>query len=134
MIDKKEIKHPEKEFTHGLFSAGVLIDGWLYVSGQGPLDMKTGVGLIGTIEEETTLTLKNLELILKNAGVDRDHVVRCTCYLSDMKYFEGFNRIYGEFFTGIRPARTTVQAGLMKGIKVEIDAVARVPAGPIAGT
>lgn len=134
MIDKKEIKHPEKEFTHGLFSAGVLIDGWLYVSGQGPLDMKTGVGLIGTIEEETALTLKNLELILKNAGVDRDHVVRCTCYLSDMKYFEGFNRIYGEFFTGIRPARTTVQAGLMKGIKVEIDAVARVPAGPIAGT
>lgn len=134
MIDKKEIKHPEKEFTHGLFSAGVLIDGWLYVSGQGPLDMKTGVGLIGTIEEETVLTLKNLELILKNAGVDRDHVVRCTCYLSDMKYFEGFNRIYGEFFTGIRPARTTVQAGLMKGIKVEIDAVARVPAGPIAGT
>ncbi|MEZ5412916.1 MAG: RidA family protein [Opitutaceae bacterium] len=134
MIDKKEIKHPEKEFTHGLFSAGVLIDGWLYVSGQGPLDMKTGVGLIGTIEEETALTLKNLELILNNAGVDRDHVVRCTCYLSDMKYFEGFNRIYGEFFTGIRPARTTVQAGLMKGIKVEIDAVARVPAGPIAGT
>jgi 2-iminobutanoate/2-iminopropanoate deaminase len=134
MIDKKEIKHPEKEFTHGLFSAGVLIDGWLYVSGQGPLDMKTGVGLIGTIEEETALTLKNLELILKNAGVDRDHVVRCTCYLSDMKNFEGFNRIYGEFFTGIRPARTTVQAGLMKGIKVEIDAVARVPAGPIAGT
>ncbi|MCP5529428.1 MAG: RidA family protein [Opitutaceae bacterium] len=133
-MDKKEIKHPEKEFTHGLFSAGVLIDGWLYVSGQGPLDMKTGVGLIGTIEEETVLTLKNLELILKNAGVDRDHVVRCTCYLSDMKYFEGFNRIYGEFFTGIRPARTTVQAGLMKGIKVEIDAVARVPAGPIAGT
>lgn len=127
MIDKKEIKHPEKEFTYGLFSAGVEIDGWLYVSGQGPLDMKTGVGLVGTIEEETALTLKNLELILKNAGIDRDHVVRCTCYLSDMKYFEGFNKTYGEFFTGIRPARTTVQAGLMKGIKVEIDAVARMP-------
>lgn len=125
MIKKKEIKHPEKEFTYGLFSAGVEIDGWLYVSGQGPLDMKTGVGLVSTIEEETALTLKNLELILKNAGIDRDHVVRCTCYLSDMKYFEGFNNTYGEFFTGVRPARTTVQAGLMKGIKVEIDAIAR---------
>ena len=127
MIYKKEIKHPEKEFTYGLFSAGMEIDGWLYVSGQGPLDMKTGVGLASTIEEETALTLKNFELILKNAGIDRHHVVRCTCYLSDMKYFEGFNQTYGELFTGIRPARTTVQAGLMKGIKVEIDAIARMP-------
>jgi len=127
MINKKEITHPEKEFTYGLFSAGVLVDGWLYVSGQGPLDMKTGVGMHGTIEEETAVTLRNLELILKNAGLDREHVVRCTCYLSDMAHFEGFNRIYGEFFTGVRPARTTVQAGLMKGIKVEIDAIARVP-------
>ncbi len=128
MINKKEITHPEKEFTYGLFSAGVLVDGWLYISGQGPLDMKTGAGQHGSMEEETALTLRSLELILKNAGLDREHVVRCTCYLSDMADFEEFNRVYGEFFTGVRPARTTVQAGLMKGIKVEIDAIARVPA------
>lgn len=127
MIEKIEVRHPEKKFTYGLFSAGVLVDGWLYVSGQGPLNMETGERVPGSIKEETRLTLENLEAILKEAGADRNHVVRCTCYLARMDEFEGFNTAYGEFFTGIRPARTTVQAGLMKSIKVEIDAVARVP-------
>ncbi len=124
-MSKKEIQHPEKKFTYGLFSAGIVCDGWLYVSGQGPLDMKTGKLVAGTIEEETKRTLGHIEAILKEAGARRDNVVKCTCYLSDMSYFEGFNRAYGEFFGDVRPARTTVGAQLMKGIKVEIDAVAR---------
>mgnify|MGYP002713280283 CR=1 FL=1 len=126
MSENIEIRHPEKRFTYGLFSAGVIRDGWLYLSGQGPLDMVTGKAVHGTIEEETALTLKHIETILKEAGGKREDVVRCTCYLSDMGNFEGFNNAYGDFFTGIRPARTTIQAGLMKGIKVEIDAVAKV--------
>lgn len=125
MVEKTEIKHPEKKFTYGLFSAGVAVDGWLYISGQGPLDMSTGKAVPGTIEEETRLTLQHVDEILGEAGITRDHVVRCTCYLADLGDFEGFNRAYGEFFTGIRPARATVQAGLMKGIKVEIEAVAK---------
>ncbi len=129
MSENREIRHPEKRFTYGLFSAGVIRDGWLYLSGQGPLDMETGKAVHGTIEEETALTLQHIESILKEAGCKRSDVVRCTCYLSDMENFEGFNTTYGKFFTGVRPARTTIQAGLMKGIKVEIDAVARVPEG-----
>ncbi len=129
MSENKEIRHPAKRFTYGLFSAGVIRDGWLYLSGQGPLDMTTGKAVHGTIEEETALTLKHIDTILKEAGCKREDVVRCTCYLSDMGNFEGFNNTYREFFTGIRPARTTIQTGLMKGIKVEIDAVAKVPEG-----
>ena len=125
-MKKTEIKHPEKKFTYGLFSAGVLVDGWLYISGQGPLDMTTGNAIHGTIAEETALTLKNINAILGEAGLTKEHVIRCTCYLADMNDFEGFNQTYGEFFTGVRPSRTTVQAGLMKGIKIEIDAVAKI--------
>ncbi len=124
-MSKKEIQHPDKKFTYGLFSAGIVCDGWLYVSGQGPLDMKTGKLVEGTIQEETRRTLDHIEAILKEAGATRDNVVKCTCYLSDMEYFEGFNQAYGEFFRDVRPARTTIGAQLMKGIKVEIDAVAR---------
>jgi 2-iminobutanoate/2-iminopropanoate deaminase len=124
---KKEIRHPDKEFTYGLFSAGISSGGFLFVSGQGPLDMKTGLRIPGTIEEETARTLHNLERILEEAGCGRDDVVRCTCYLADMDDFEGFNRAYGSFFTGVRPARTTIGARLMKSIRVEIDAIARCP-------
>jgi len=122
---KKEIRHPDKEFTYGLFSAGVSSGDWLFVSGQGPLDMKSGKRVPGTIEEETLRTLNNLDRVLGEAGCTRDNVVKCTCYLADMDDFEGFNRAYGEFFTGVRPARTTVGARLMKSIRVEIDAIAR---------
>ena len=124
---KKEIPHPENEFTYGLFSAGIACDGWLFISGQGPLDMKTGKRVAGTIEEETVRTLDNLEKILLEAGCTREDVVKCTCYLADMSDFEGFNRAYGSFFTGVRPARTTIGAALMKSIRVEIDAIAKLP-------
>ena len=56
-----------------------------------------------------------------------DDVVKCTCHLADIHDFTRFNQVYREFFTGILPARTTVQSGLGDGIKVEIDAIARKP-------
>jgi 2-iminobutanoate/2-iminopropanoate deaminase len=124
-MPKTEIHHPDKKVSTGAYSAGVACDGWLYVAGQGPLDMKTGQVVHGTVEEETRLTLSHIGAILKEAGCAFDDVVKCTCHLSDIKDFDGFNRAYAEFFTGIRPARTTVQSVLWGGIKVEIDAIAR---------
>jgi len=124
---KIEIKHPDKQVSTGAYSAGVLADGWLYVSGQGPLDMKTGAIVGSTIEEQTRLTLSHIGKILEAAGASADDVVKCTCHLSDIKDFDRFNGVYAEFFKGIRPARTTVQSVLWGGIKVEIDAIARVP-------
>ena len=125
---KTEIKHPDKQVSTGAYSAGVLMDGWLYVSGQGPLNLKTGEVVHGTIEEETRLTLEHVGKVLEAAGCSFDDVVKCTCHLIDIKDFNRFNAVYAEFFKGVKPARTTVQSGLGGGIKVEIDAVARVPA------
>lgn len=124
-MPKKEIKHPDKQVSTGAYSAGVLIDGWLYISGQGPLDMKTGEIVPGSVEDQTRVTLSHIGEILEAAGCAFDDVVKCTCHLSDIRDFDAFNKVYAEFFTGIRPARTTVQSALWGGIKVEIDAIAR---------
>lgn len=128
-MSKTEIKHPDKVADTGAYSAGVLVDGWLYISGQGPLDLNTGEILSGTIEEETRLTLRHIGKILEAAGCTFDDVVKCTCHLADIRDFDRFNRAYAEFFSGIRPARTTVQSAL-GGVQVEIDAIARVPGSP----
>jgi 2-iminobutanoate/2-iminopropanoate deaminase len=124
-MPKHEIKHPDKLVSTGSYSAGVQIDGWLFVSGQGPLDLRTGDVVRGSIEDETRLAMSNIEKILEAASYTFDDVVRCTCHLADIRDFDGFDRAYSTFFSGVRPARTTVQSVLWNGIKVEIDAIAR---------
>jgi 2-iminobutanoate/2-iminopropanoate deaminase len=126
-MPKTEVRHPDKAVSTGAYSAGVIMDGWLYISGQGPIDFKTGKVLSGTIEEETRFVLSHIGKILEAAGCGFDDVVKCTCHLSDIADFDAFNRTYATFFSGIRPARTTVQSVLWGGIKVEIDAIARLP-------
>lgn len=124
-MPKREIKHPDKLVSTGSYSAGVHVDGWLFVSGQGPLDLRTGEVVRGSIEEETRLTMAHIGKILEAAGYSFEDVVKCTCHLADIRDFDGFDRAYSQYFRGIRPARTTVQSVLWNGIKVEIDAVAR---------
>jgi 2-iminobutanoate/2-iminopropanoate deaminase len=124
-MPKVEIKHPDKVASTGSYSAGVEIDGWLFISGQGPLDLRTGALVRGSIEEETRLTLNHIGKVLRTAGYSFADVVKCTCHLGDIQDFGRFDKVYAEFFPGIRPARTTVQSGLGDGIKVEIDAIAR---------
>lgn len=124
---KREIKHPGKQKPTGAYSAGLVVDGWVFVSGQGPLDITTGRVVEGTIEEQTRLTLARLAVILQTAKCGLQEVVKCTCYLADIGDFDRFNKVYAEFFHGVRPARTTVQSVLWGGIKVEIDAIARIP-------
>jgi 2-iminobutanoate/2-iminopropanoate deaminase len=111
----------------GAYTPGVLVDGWLHVSGQGPLAIATNQVVRGTIAEETRLTLSRIEAIVRAAGGTMADVVKCGCYLADIGDFTAFDRAYAEFFPGARPARTTVQAALWSGIKVEIDALARIP-------
>lgn len=128
-MPKKEIRHPDKEKSTGAYSAAVDIDGWVYVSGQGPVDPKTAQPVRGTIEEETRYVLQQLEIILKAAGCSRHDIVKCTSHLADIKEFDRYNAAYREFFQGVAvlPARTTVESVLWNGIKVEIDCVARKP-------
>lgn len=124
MTAKTEIFHPDKRVSTGAYSAGVFVDGWLYISGQGPLDLRTGEVIGRTIEEQTRLTLSHIGKILKSAGLSYENVVKCTCHLADINDFDRFNVVYAEFFPGVRPARTTVQSVLWGGIRVEIDAIA----------
>ena len=125
-MKKIEIKHPEKRANTGAYSDGVLIDGWLYISGQGPLDLSTGEVIRGTIEEETLLTLSHIKKIIEAVNGTIDDIVKCTVHLSDINDFDRYNKVYSSFFDGIKPARTTVQSVLSDGIKIEIDAIARI--------
>ena len=129
-MSKRDIKHPEKQVSTGAYSAGVLVDGWLYVSGQASLDYRTGRIIRGTVEEETRCTLEHIEKILHAAGATIPDIVKCTVHLHDIREFDRFNQAYFDFFAArgatILPARTTVQSVLYDDLKVEIDAVARV--------
>lgn len=129
-MKKKEIIHPEKKdksFSTGAYSSGVVVDGWLYISGQGPIDFKTSTFVLGTIEDETRLTLHNINCILQAAGCSFDDVVKCSVHLANINDFDAYNAIYATHFSGIKPARTTVQSVLGQGIKIEIDAIAKIP-------
>lgn len=134
MANKIQIRHPDvKEgFKTGAYSPGIVCDGWLYVSGQATVDYPNGVYVLGTIEDETHRTMQNVGQILEATGCSWDDrsavaVVKSTVHLADINDFAAYNDVYTSYFTGIKPARTTVQSGLGHGIKVEIDVVAKVP-------
>lgn len=125
-MPKIEIKHPDKLVGTGAYSAAVLVDGWVFISGQGPLELSTGKVVTGSIEEETLLTLSHVKKIVEAAGGNINDIVKCTVHLSDINDFDRYDAAYASFFTGIKPARTTVQSVLSDGIKVEIDAIAKI--------
>ena len=111
----------------GPYNQAVQAGGWLYCSGQIPLDPATGemVGS-GDVEAETRQVLRNLQAVLRAAGTEAARVVRTTVYLVDLADFQAVNAIYAEMFgSGVSPARACVQvAALPKGSRVEIDCIA----------
>ena len=113
----------------GPYNQAVQANGWLYCSGQIPLDPASGTMVGGgDVEAETRQVLKNLEAVLQAAGTTPSRVVRTTVYLVDLNDFQAVNAIYGECFgEGVSPARACVQvAALPKGSRVEIDCIAYV--------
>ena len=99
--------------------------GLLFLSGQIPLDPKTGELVKGTIEAETRRVMENLGAVLAADGAGFQHVVKTTVYLTDMADFAKMNEVYGGYFPATPPARATVQvAAQPRGARVEIDAVA----------
>lgn len=125
-MEKIKINHPDRDrsFVTGAYSDGVIINNFLFVSGQASVDFKTSKFVLGSIEEETLNTMRNLKEIIETAGGSMNDVVKCTVHLSDINDFDRFNEIYATFFSGTKPARTTVQSVLGEGIKVEIDCIA----------
>jgi len=126
-MQKIKVIHPDRDsaFDTGAYSDGVLVDGYLFISGQASIDFKTSKFMLGSIEEETHRTLQNIKAILEAAGGKMEQVVKCTVHLKDIGEFDRYNQVYGQYFSGIKPARTTVQSILAEGIKVEIDCIAR---------
>jgi reactive intermediate/imine deaminase len=111
----------------GPYNQAVIAGGWLYCSGQIPLNPATGAMVgEGNVEAETRQVLRNLKAVLQEAGTDPSHVVRTTVFLVDLGDFQAVNAIYAEMFgDGVSPARACVQvAALPKGSKVEIDCIA----------
>ncbi|NND07139.1 MAG: RidA family protein [Saprospiraceae bacterium] len=130
-MEKIKVVHPNREegFVTGAYSDGVICDGLLFVSGQASVDFATSKFVLGTIEEETTRTLENIKAIVEAAGGTMDNVLKCSAHLADINDFARFNAVYDTFFEGVKPARTTVQSGLAENIKVEIDAIIKLPNG-----
>lgn len=128
-MEKKQITHTKRAegFLTGAYSDAIVCGDLLFVSGQTPVDFDTSKFVLGTIEEETRRVLDNVKAIVEAAGATMDDVVKTTCHLTDIRDFQQFNAVYATYFTGIRPARTTVQSGLNNGIKVEIDVIAKFP-------
>ena len=109
----------------GPYSQGIAASGFLFLSGQIPLDPRTGDLVQGTVREEVTRVMENLKAVLEAAGSGLDRVVRTTVYLADLRDFAAMNEVYAGYFGAHRPARSTVQvAALPKGARVEIDAIA----------
>jgi reactive intermediate/imine deaminase len=109
----------------GPFSAGMVVEGKLvFLSGQGPQDPATGEFFLGDVEQQTRIALDNLTRGLANAGASWANVVRVGIYLADLDDFAAVNRVYRDYVVEPFPARTTIGAPLLMGMKVEIDCVA----------
>jgi 2-iminobutanoate/2-iminopropanoate deaminase len=101
----------------------------IFVSGQGATDPTTGQLVGADVETQTEQCLVNVRAILRAAGSDLQHVLRCGVFLLDMKEFQQMNGVYARMFGDHRPARTTIQAAGLpgEGLRVEIDCIAYVP-------
>lgn len=110
----------------GPYSQAIVADGWVFCSGQIPLDPDT-MELVGaTIDEQTDRALSNLSEVLQAAGSSLQHVVKTTVFLADMNDFAAMNKVYEQHFGEHRPARAAVQAAaLPKFCNVEIECIAR---------
>jgi 2-iminobutanoate/2-iminopropanoate deaminase len=102
----------------------VVANGFVFVSGQGPVDPETG-SMPDAFADQVRQTLENLRTILEAAGSSVDNVVKVNAYVTDLTRFAEFNEVYKEFFRHEPPARTTVATALL-GILVEVDCVATV--------
>lgn len=107
------------------YSPAVKAGGFIFVSGQIPLDAATGEMSYGDIQHETRLTLSNIQRILEGSGSSLEQVVKVNVYLADERDFAKMNEVYIEFFGKDRPARTTIGCKFANPtMKVEIDCIA----------
>lgn len=114
----------------GPYSQAIRLGDFLFCSGQISIDPKTQEVFTGDIKKQTEMVLSNVDAVLKASGLNFNHVVKTTIFLTNMADFVTVNEIYAQKFTQNPPARSTVAvAGLPKGVNVEIEVLAHASAG-----
>jgi reactive intermediate/imine deaminase len=123
----KSIQTDKAPLPGGHYSQAIVHNGLVYVSGQLPIDPKTGEKEEGTIEKQTGLVLNNMAAILEKSGSSLSQVLKVTVYISDISLWGKVNEVYAQIFGDHRPARAIVPTkDLHFGFKIEVDAVAAV--------
>lgn len=124
-MDKKVINTELAPAPIGPYSQAVSANGMLYVSGQIPIIPATGALESGDIKAETKQVMENLQAVLTEAGINFDHVIKTSIFISSMGDFGQINEVYGSYFGEMPPARETVEVrGLPKNVNVEISCIA----------
>jgi 2-iminobutanoate/2-iminopropanoate deaminase len=121
---KKTVMAEKGPKPAGPYSHAVVANGFVFISGQGPVDPETGT-MPDAFVDQVRQTLRNVQTILEAAGTSLDNVVKVNAYVTDLTRFQEFNEVYREFFQQDPPARTTVGASLL-GFLVEVDCVASI--------
>lgn len=112
----------------GPYSQAIRANGFLFLSGQIPLDPVTGNLVTGSITEQTERIFENVKAVLESAGLTLEDVVKTTVFLRDMSDFGEMNQTYARYFASNAPARSTVQAArLPRDVGVEIEVIAAAP-------
>jgi 2-iminobutanoate/2-iminopropanoate deaminase len=122
---KKIIRTTDAPQAIGPYSQAVEANGFVFISGQIPLDPKTGAMIAGDIREQTKRVMENGKAILAAAGCTMAHVVKTTIYLKSIADFAAVNEVYGSYFPSDPPARATVEVSRVpKDVALEIDFIA----------
>jgi 2-iminobutanoate/2-iminopropanoate deaminase len=122
---KKVISIPGAPAPIGPYSQAIVNGDTVYVSGQIPLNAFTGQLEIETIEQATHRILQNIQLLLKENGMDMEQIVKCSIFMTDLGLFQQMNAVYASYFNGTPPARETVQvSALPMGVPIEISCIA----------
>ena len=124
-MNKKALQIPNAPAPIGPYSQAILANGMLFISGQCPINPKTGLLEMETIESATHLVMSNIEKLLHAAEMDFPHIVKCSIFLKDLGDFQKVNAIYATYFDSVPPARETVEvARLPLDASIEISCIA----------
>ncbi len=123
---EKKVLHTDKApAAIGPYSQAIEVNGFVFASGQIPIDPATGEMVAGGVKEQTRQALTNASEVMKAAGLDLSHVVKTTVFLADMNDFAAMNEVYATFFSAPFPARSAVAVkALPKGALVEVECIA----------
>jgi len=124
-VSKKIVFTEKAPKPIGPYSQGVVVNGWLFISGQIPIDPSTGEIVRGSFKEQVVRVLENIKAIVEAAGGTLRNIVKVTVYLRDISRFSEFNEVYSKYFSEEPPARVVVEvSNLPKGVDLEVEAIA----------